>query len=347
MRRIPLLLGVLFGIGLVSGVVIYLHHTTKIFAPDKTDAPAHPEPWLSRERSAPPVMDAPPFEAGTDIDLGEPANKRKLREEQTEERLQVLEKRLGAVERQLFEGPSEEPKWTPLPRSPSFRAETSSPRVPPPDESRKQSLGSVPHTPAAPERQQTLSVFSPQFVDWARQSLEEAHIAFNAPRSMRLGETIQIALLLSLRESIDQLIENLKNRPTTVGEKQGADIRVSNRMAARLTGEGFTITAIMPELQVVGSSGTTEWKWEIKAITPGRHTLHMTLTVIVYVEAAQTPLAIHAFDRQIEVVVSWYYPVGTFVGNNWQWLWTALLVPIGGWLWARYFRRKNSDNLIS
>jgi hypothetical protein len=197
------------------------------------------------------------------------------------------------------------------------------------------------------EAKQKVSLFSPQFIDEARQSLEKAYIAFNVPRSMRLGETVRIALLFSFRESPDQLIERLKNQSAAVGEKESAVIHVSNRMQARLTGEGFTITAIMPELQVIGTSEITEWKWHIKAITPGRHTLHMTLSAIVYLETAQTPLAIHTFDRQIEVVVSWYHPIGSFVGNNWQWLWTALLVPVGGWLWTRYFRRRNSDNLIS
>jgi hypothetical protein len=103
----------------------------------------------------------------------------------------------------------------------------------------------------------------------------------------------------------------------------------------------------MPELQVIGSLETTEWKWDVKAITPGRHMLHMTLSAIFYFETAETPLAIHTFDRQREVVVSWYHPVGSFVGNNWQWLWTALLVPGVGWLWAHYFRRRDLDNLIS
>jgi hypothetical protein len=186
-----------------------------------------------------------------------------------------------------------------------------------------------------------------EIIEQIQQHFVPARIAFNMPTSLRRGETIQIELLLSLHESIDELIEKLKRRSVAIGEKEGADIRVSHRMEARLTGPGFTITAITPEQQLVGVLEATEWKWNVKAVTSGQQLLHLTLAAIFFLENSQTTLAVRTFDKHIDVTVSWYKPVSSFIGDNWQWLWTALLVPVVGWLWAWYFRRKNSDDPIS
>ena len=45
--------------------------------------------------------------------------------------------------------------------------------------------------------------------------------------------------------------------------------------------------------------------------------------------------AIQTFDEKITIQVSWSETAGTFVKENWKWLWTTLLVPIAGWLWAK------------
>ena len=41
------------------------------------------------------------------------------------------------------------------------------------------------------------------------------------------------------------------------------------------------------------------------------------------------------FDRVINVEVTWNQWIFQFFNDDWQWLWTALMVPIGGWLWKR------------
>jgi hypothetical protein len=189
-----------------------------------------------------------------------------------------------------------------------------------------------------------------EIINQIQRHFAAAHIAFNIPTSLKLGEITQIALLLSLRESIDELIKKLNRRPGVMylGEREGADVLVSNRMEARLTGPGFTITAITPEAQVVGVLETTEWRWTVKAVTPGQQFLHLTLSAVFALpDKSPTSLAVHTFDKRIDVTVSWYDPVIAFIGSNWQWLCTTLLLPVVGWLCGRYFRRKSSDVSIS
>ena len=172
-------------------------------------------------------------------------------------------------------------------------------------------------------------------VDRILDSFAQANIAFNAPPSMNLRESAQIQLLLSLERSIEDLRKTL----TQAGDKEGAQIRVSDRMEARLTGQNFQITAVTPEEQAISSKDVTEWKWEVKPTTPGRHSLHLTLTALFAVDGNSTRRAIRTFDKTIEVDVTWSQQISGFVLNNWQWLWAAILVPLIGWLWKRRMSR--------
>lgn len=161
-------------------------------------------------------------------------------------------------------------------------------------------------------------------VDRIVDSLAHANIAFNAPEKLNVASSAQIQLLLSLGQSIDDLRKAL----TQPGEREGAQVRVSGRMEARLTGQNFQITAITPEEQAITSRGATEWKWDVKPATPGRHSLHLTLTALFEVDGKSTRRAIRTFDKTIQVDVTFSQQVSGFVAKNWQWLWTALLVPL-------------------
>jgi hypothetical protein len=168
-------------------------------------------------------------------------------------------------------------------------------------------------------------------VDRVLQKLEFGNIAFNVPQTMRLRDTAVIELLLSVATPTDEL----KRMIEAAGEKEGARIRVSERMEARLSGPNFAITAITPELQAVSRHDITQWKWEVKPSRDGHQYLHLTLSALLSVDAASTPRALRTFDKMIEVEVSWPQQVGSFFEQNWQWLWATVCVPIVGWLWKK------------
>ena len=169
-------------------------------------------------------------------------------------------------------------------------------------------------------------------VDRILASMDWANIAFNSPQKINLVETAQIQLLLSLQKPMDELRAAI----TAAGAREGARVRVSNRMEARLSGTNFQIIAITTEEQAVGSMDTVEWKWEIKPTASGRHSLHLTLTALFSVDGAATRRAVRTFDRTIEVEVTAGQWASEFLGKNWQWLWAALLLPMAGWLWKRW-----------
>ena len=168
-------------------------------------------------------------------------------------------------------------------------------------------------------------------IDRILETLESGNIAFNAPRLMNLQDTAIIQLLLDMRKTTDELKKMIEAK----GEKEGARVRVSDRMEARLTGPNFSITAATPEIQPLSRNDVTTWKWEVKPTSEGRHNLHLTLSAILTVDGVTMLRAIRTFDKTIEVDVSFNQRVGSFVEKNWQWLWTVILVPLGGWWWAR------------
>jgi hypothetical protein len=60
----------------------------------------------------------------------------------------------------------------------------------------------------------------------------------------------------------------------------------------------------------------------------------------VKIDGEVTPRLINMFDGSIAVTITPRQRVEHFAKDNWQWLWTALLVPVGGW-WKR--RGKKDD----
>lgn len=174
-------------------------------------------------------------------------------------------------------------------------------------------------------------------IDEILASLEWGNIAFNTPQSMNLGDTTSIQLVLGL----DTEIDDLKKEIEATGEKEGARIRVSDRMEAHLSGLKFTIIPNVPEELAVSKSEFTKWEWEVKPQAQGRQKLHLTLSVLIVIDGTSTRRTIRTFERDIEVEVTRRQWIAAFLEKNWQWLWTAALVPIAGWLWSR---RKGKGN---
>lgn len=175
-------------------------------------------------------------------------------------------------------------------------------------------------------------------IDRLLDKMEFGAIAFNAPSNINIDDSPQIQLILSLAETVEMLKQSIVEE----GEKEGATIKVSDRMEARLSGYKFQITAITPEIQAVSKRHKTEWKWEIHPKEEGNHELHLTLTALLEINGRSTPRTIRTFDKIIDVNVTATQKIGRFFINNWEWLWAAILVPVGGWLWKQ--KKKQPTN---
>ena len=171
----------------------------------------------------------------------------------------------------------------------------------------------------------------PDDIDEILQGLGLGNVAFNAPRELQSGETAVIELLVSR----ERPIRELQGEITALGEREGAQIRLSNLIEARLTGLGFKIQAVSDERQPVSRRDITRWRWEIEPVRTGRQRLHLTVSAIVNVGGTESTYTVQTFERVLEIDVAWSDRVSGFLSGNWQWLWTAILLPVGAWLLQR------------
>ncbi len=162
--------------------------------------------------------------------------------------------------------------------------------------------------------------------------MDWGNIAFNVPEKMKLETSSSIQLVLSPTSSIDELKEVI----VAEGEKEGARVHISDLMEARLSGSGFQISPVTPETQAVSWNEITEWKWDVVPNRPGRHKLYLTLTALINVEGNTMPRRIRTFDKTIEIEVSSWQVAFKFFQDNWEWLWTLIIFPIGYWIWRRH-----------
>ena len=171
-------------------------------------------------------------------------------------------------------------------------------------------------------------------VDATIGQLRRANIAFNVPDALHVGGSALIQLRLSPHDSIPSLIGRLD----APGRREGATIRFSKKMEAHLTGIGFRILAVTNETQLVSESQGAYWEWEIEPVDTGDLRLHLTLTAHV----PGGDKTIRTFDRTLVVRVTFLHRLSSFVGDNWTWLWTAILVPVAGF----FIRRRQQGHAV-
>jgi hypothetical protein len=165
-------------------------------------------------------------------------------------------------------------------------------------------------------------------------------VAFNAPTTLDRGETAEIEFLLSPTQSVNQL----KSQITKAGVREGTRVEVSDYTEADLTGSDFSITLnTPPPRKLVLPNRTTRWAWEITPTHTGVRHLHLTLTALVTAAGESRELEIRTFEKTVTIRVSWPTRVKDFAHQNWQWLWTAILVPLGAWLIQRKRQPKGKD----
>jgi Carboxypeptidase regulatory-like domain len=169
-------------------------------------------------------------------------------------------------------------------------------------------------------------------IDNILKNLAKAKIAFNEPpRRMELDETRSIDVVLSPTKTAEETAGAVKE----LGRIVTAEVKISDFMDANLVGSGFDIKAITPTKQFVSKTEDTFWKWDIKAVRPGRQRLNLTMNVIIEAKGKEIQKPLPTFSHDIEVDVSFSNRVKGFVEANWQWLWVTLVVPVSAWLWRR------------
>lgn len=153
--------------------------------------------------------------------------------------------------------------------------------------------------------------------------------------------TIDDSATVELRVGPNQTPEEVKKAIKYPGTVEVHEVRISNRMQADISGDKtvLSITNLDPEIQAVSGQSPTNWRWLIKPLKEGKHSVAVKLYALVKIDGSPTPLKIASYDGTIVVTVTTRQQVEAFVKQNWQWLWTMIFVPAGG-LWWKFRTKK-------
>lgn len=180
--------------------------------------------------------------------------------------------------------------------------------------------------------------------DFVEAVTERASIAFDSPEAMEQGDITVPELRLSLEFSLEDLVSEIDTKNVLTE----AEILVTREVVARLTNpsRGFTVEEITPRKQVVRRQGQNIWKWSVTADKPGEHPLFLTINSLIRTPIGVNNVEIQSFQRQISVSVkpiSWSERVATFIREHWQWLATAILLPLIAFFYQKLFGRKKEE----
>lgn len=191
--------------------------------------------------------------------------------------------------------------------------------------------------PAAPQA-------SPQAsVEAFYASLPEQAIAFHVPRSVQRGEMFAVRLVVQPGQSEAALERVLVDIVTDAGPAPApGDIRtrttrIGDEMQASIASPTLQIVPRGEDRQLVRRDAVTEWVWDVTATTGGSHRL--TLSLYAIPQGRSSGIKVKTFEETLTVTVTLIDDIKDTVANNWEWMWTFFLGPIGALAWRRRQRR--------
>jgi hypothetical protein len=202
-------------------------------------------------------------------------------------------------------------------------------------------------------------------VDQQFQTFLKSNIVYNAPKTMKLDDTVVIELLLnpslSQEELVTQIVENgvfitstiepSISLPSTAESgklftEQGYEvnifpsaIEITDSMRAELKSispDAFTISNLhIDSIQKISLKNTAKWRWTVTAKDKGKQSLELLIFRLVRSADGEHWHEVEAFRTDIVVQVT---PRQWFESLDWKWFIGVLLIPLLKYL---YNIRKN------
>ena len=178
----------------------------------------------------------------------------------------------------------------------------------------------------------------------AMNQLPEGRMLFNPPQAMSLGEKVRVELrVLRVEEGVPEPVVEATLKPGLRGPGTPLvePLKVGTSMKAKLSGDGFDVVPLNEEEQIVAGDRFTQWAWDVTAIESGQKELNLTVTVKVIVEeVGEKGRDLPVMTRTVQVRINPVYSIKEFLSAYWQFLATALVLPIVAWAWRRYSTKK-------
>jgi hypothetical protein len=176
-----------------------------------------------------------------------------------------------------------------------------------------------------------------QAIDDYLSSLRQASFAYTVPKDVHLGENFAVAAGVSFDQSLSELKRNIES----AGEAVGESIKAAPLMEATLIGsQGLAVsTTGESSTRALATNGAATWAWSVDAKERGPQVLTLSLAVVI-ATAGNPRHSVGTVRRTVSVLVTPLERAQDFARKNWQWLWATLLVPISGFLFNKWTRRR-------
>jgi hypothetical protein len=175
-------------------------------------------------------------------------------------------------------------------------------------------------------------------------NLPDAQTVFQHPDPMEVQHADRVTVRVSTNLSANLTIPAipLSGQQKLITEHD--TIKVSPLLQVHLSGEPYFKVDSLNDLEQLVDKDITEWSFVVVPQKAGKWPLHLSVTRVFRTPSGTEKLQDYpAKDEYVTVNVQ---PLGTtltnFAANNWQWLWTAVVVPLVVFLWNH--RRKRKEN---
>ncbi|MCK9532887.1 MAG: hypothetical protein M0R77_20605 [Gammaproteobacteria bacterium] len=179
----------------------------------------------------------------------------------------------------------------------------------------------------------TKSVFSSD--DIARQ-LSQSSFGYSVPQEANINDDIEVVVKINPSISIDQLKEHLPE-----GQQITQNIQISRIVEVRLEARDFDVINLTPQRQIIMGDQDTTWKWSLKPLSsgPGKE-VKITVTAIITVDGEKAERYLDTYVGKVNVNITTKQRITKWLSANWEWAWGSLLIPIVGFAWAKYSKKK-------
>jgi len=159
--------------------------------------------------------------------------------------------------------------------------------------------------------------------------LVKASIVFAIPSTANITQDIRAQLLIDLVHDLDELSAQL----TAPGVHVKKKIYVSKIVMAKLDAADFEITNITPTEQAISDFGSTEWLWNLRPKRAGSLQVNVSITAIIFVGDKSTSYHIKTYDQIVNIEVTAYQLVVSWLVKYWQWIISTMILPLIIWAW--------------
>ncbi len=184
-------------------------------------------------------------------------------------------------------------------------------------------------TPAKSAQQQ---LGASAFVNW----LNTVRMVFNTPDGVKFGNSAEMQLVIDPSDIDDAVKKQMAESRT---DAQG--FTVTHIVVAKVLAPDFDVTEFVEKgRQAIDPNRVSEWRWTITPKRIGTHKVNVTVAAVVEVGGDSAERLVKVYDREVMIIVDTVDAIKYFFLSYWQWLWSAIILPIGLWFWKH---RKKDD----